>query len=60
MLLAIPADHCVQNGFLTASNKTDRTAILHGKRKPVEGVEVCSDHFEDIIAKLKAYTPPRR
>merc|ERR1719353_2756484 len=22
------------NGFLTASNKTDRSAILHGKRKP--------------------------
>jgi len=40
------------NGFLTASNKTDRTAILHGKRmgKP----EKVSESFEQIIAGLKA------
>jgi len=47
------------NGFLTASNKTDRTSILHGKRMPVDGVEVCSESFEVIIAALKK-SPPRR
>lgn len=43
-----------QNGFLTASNKTDRTALLHGKRMPVNGVEKVSECFEAIIAGLKA------
>merc|ERR1711935_795995 len=48
------------NGFLTASNKTDRTSILHGKRMPVGDKEVCSESFEQIIDGLKKYTPPRR
>jgi len=40
------------NGFLTASNKTDRTALLHGKRMGTP--EVKSESFEAIIAGLKA------
>merc|ERR1712166_35441 len=48
------------NGFMTASNKTDRTSILHGKRMPVGDKEVCSGSFEKIIDGLKKFTPPRR
>eukprot|EP00658_Telonema_sp_P-2_P033823 TRINITY_DN2474_c0_g6_i1.p1 TRINITY_DN2474_c0_g6~~TRINITY_DN2474_c0_g6_i1.p1 ORF type:complete len:580 (-),score=175.75 TRINITY_DN2474_c0_g6_i1:442-2181(-) len=48
------------NGFLTASNKTDRSAILHGKRKPIDGQEVCSESFEAIIGALKKFVPKRR
>jgi len=49
-----------ENGFLTASNKTDRSAIKNGKRKEVGGKDITSDNFTAIIDKLKKFVPPRR